>query len=143
MENSWLISGSAIAIIVFIPVSLSCQRQPRTTSWPSAQATAPSSASSSGLPKREPIFFIKGDGTLSPGAIVKLKTWVKAWGAQGRWTLECPSGAGLSYELLEKRLLSIRTELRKCGVSKVETILLPSAPAGQYDAIYVAKEPSS
>jgi hypothetical protein len=108
-----------------------CQRPPQPLATPPTPALAP-----------EPIYFLKGDGTLSPGAILKLKAWVDTWGVQGKWTLGCPTGPGLTYELLEKRLLAIRAELRKLGVVKVDTVLLPSTPAGQYDMIYVAKDPA-
>lgn len=91
--------------------------------------------------RRAPIFFLKGDASLSPGAVSKLKTWVEAWGRTGRWILSCPSVQGLSYELLERRILAIRTELLKHGVSRVETNLLPSEPVGQYDVVYVSNEP--
>lgn len=66
---------------------------------------------------------------------------MEAWGRTGRWVLSCPSVQGLSYDLLERRILAIREELRKHGVTRVETNLLPSEPTGQYDVIYVANEP--
>jgi hypothetical protein len=142
MGNRLWKAGAAAALLVNILFFPGCQRQPETKPKPATQAAPPSPTSVSSQPKREPIFFIKGDGTLSPGAIVKLKTWVEAWGVKGKWILGCPTGPGLTYELLEKRLLAIRAELLKLGVAKVDTVLLPSQPAGPYDAIYVIKEPA-
>ena len=135
-------AGAAATLLASGLFHPGCQRQPETRPKPAAQAGLPAPGAVNTLPKREPIFFIKGDGTLSPGAIVKLKTWVESWGVKGKWTLGCPTGPGLPYELLEKRLLAIRAELRKLGVAKVDTVLLPTQPAGPYDAIYVVKEPS-
>ena len=117
-------------------LSPGCQRPPGTR--PAAQVPA----SPGPAAKREPIFFLKGDGTLSPGALGKLKTWVEAWGVGGRWTLTIPTGPGLTYELMERRILIIRAELRKLGVPRIDTILGPTDPPGPYDAIYVSKEPS-
>jgi hypothetical protein len=122
------ISGLAVGITAALLFCAGCQRQPQTSP---AQGQA----------RREAIYFLQGDATLSPGAIAKLKTWAETWGQNGRWILACPSGPGLPYELLEKRVQNLRAELRKHGLAKVETRLLPREPAGKYDAIYVMKEP--
>ena len=135
MGNRLWESRAVFAFVATLLFVEGCQRQP------SAQVTPFRPTAISAPLNRETLFFIKGDGTLSPGAILKLKTWAATWGIKGKWTLGCPSGPGLSYDLLEKRLLAIRAELRKAGVSQVDTILLPNSPAGQYDAIYVEKAP--
>lgn len=142
MGNRLWNSGAVVAISAYALFLAGCQGQPETKLQRPAQVVTPSPFPASALSKREAIFFIKGDATLSPGAIVKLKTWVNTWGLGGKWTLACPSGPGLNYDLLERRILNIRTELRKLGLSKVETSLLPQEPVGQYDVIYVVKEPS-
>ena len=141
MGNRWLNSGTAVGISTFILSLTGCQRQPETKTQPLAQIETHANDPANRLPKREPIFFLKGDATLSPGAITKLKLWVDTWGLNGKWTLACPSGPGLSFDLLERRVLAIRAELKKNGLAKVETTLLPPEPVGKYDVIYVVKGP--
>jgi len=87
---------------------------------------------------REPIYFLKGDGSLSPGALVKLRAWVEAWGAEGQWSLECPPA---SSGLAELRLSALRAELQRLGVPRLEALFLSEGPQGPYDAIFVKKEP--
>jgi len=130
-------SRSWVSVVLAGLVLGGCQRpaEPR----PQARPAVP--GLTTGQPTPEPLFFIPGDATLSPGALAKLKTWVAAWGLQGTWTLTVPTGPGLTYELTERRVLAIRTELRRLGVPRVETILGAQASAGPYDAIYVAKGP--
>jgi hypothetical protein len=87
---------------------------------------------------REPIYFIKGDASLSPGAQTKLKAWVATWGAEGQWTLECPPTPDTLATL---RISALRAELQQLGVPSLETRILSDEPSGQYDGIYVRKEP--
>jgi len=110
---------------------------------PSAEALLPSTITRSlprsfgqGEVRREPIFFLKGDTSLSPGALSKLKAWVETWGLTGQWSLECPP-AGLS----ERRAAALRSELQRLGVPSLEVRPLPEEPSGRYDAVYVQKEP--
>jgi hypothetical protein len=87
---------------------------------------------------REPIYFIKGDASLSPGALTKLSSWVEEWGTEGQWSLECPQSLST---LLQERVSALRTELERLGVPKLEIHPLPEDNSGKYDAIYVMKEP--
>ena len=87
---------------------------------------------------REPIYFIKEDATLSPGAYAKLKLWVRTWGTGGRWFLECPELAGA---LTAQRVSALRTELQRLGVGSLETVALPEEPESRYDPVYVKQAP--
>ena len=87
---------------------------------------------------REPIYFLKGDASLSPGAQTKLRTWVAAWGAERQWSLECPPGSG---PLSALRTSALSSELQRLGIPALEIKPLSEEPPGQYDAIYVKKEP--
>ena len=86
----------------------------------------------------KPIYFLKGDASLSPGALDKLRSWVQTWGTRGTWLLTVPEGPGLTYGLLEKRVLALRAELRRLGVARIDTRLGPREPAGTYDVIRVS-----
>jgi hypothetical protein len=87
---------------------------------------------------REPIYFIKGDASLSPGAQAKLKAWVATWGAEGQWSLECPQATAALSTL---RTSALRSELQRLGIPSLEIQPLPEELSGRYDAIYVKKEP--
>jgi len=90
---------------------------------------------------REPIYFLKGDASLSPGALQKLTAWVRSWGLEGQWSLACPQEAGDASTLLQERISVLRAELLKLGVAQLEVRPLPPDPPGRYDAVYVVKEP--
>ena len=87
---------------------------------------------------REPIYFLKGDASLSPGAETKLRVWVESWGTTGQWFLECPQALGTLSPL---RILTLRSELQRLGIPSLEIKPLPEEPSEQYDAIYVKKAP--
>ena len=88
---------------------------------------------------RGTVFFLKGDARLSPGALDKLKTWTASWGTDGIWVLAYPSNPEITPVLKEDRLLILRSELQKLGVSKFEIKILPVEPSGQYDAVHIEK----
>jgi hypothetical protein len=90
---------------------------------------------------REPIYFLKGDASLSPAGCTKLSAWVEQWGKQGQWSLECPQGPDLLPSLLQERLSALRTELQKLGIERLTIKPAPPTAGGRYDAIYVAEEP--
>jgi hypothetical protein len=110
---------------------------------PAAEALRPKAIARSlprsfgpGEVRREPIFFLKGDASLSPGALAKLRAWVEIWGPSGQWSLECPPAS-----LTDQRAGALRAELQRLGVPSLELQPLPEEPPGRYDAIYVKKEP--
>jgi len=102
--------------------------------------TFPPAAVGPGKSHRAPIFFIKEDASLSPGAYDKLRLWVATWGTEGRWSLECPKGADKISSL---RLSALRSELQRLGIPSLglDVRSLPREPGARYDAIYVRKEP--
>ncbi len=91
-----------------------------------------------GATYREPIYFLKGDASLSPGAQTKLRAWVESWGAKGQWSLECPPAPDTLSTL---RSLALRSELQRLGIPSLEILPLPEEPTERYDAIYVKKAP--
>ena len=131
-----------VTAVTFALLLSGCQAKPQvappvaTSATTNAPVTVPEKTNS----RRETIFFIQGDATLSPGALDKLKTLTKSWGTKGTWTVACPSNPGITYDLLQKRILILRSELQKLGVSTIETKLLPKEPIGEYDTIYIVKE---
>jgi len=109
---------------------------------PSLEALLPSTTRAlprsfgQGEVRREPIYFLKGDASLSPGALAKLRAWVETWGLPGQWSLECPPAV-----LAEPRSAVLRLELQRLGVPSLEVRPLSEEPPGRYDAVYVRKEP--
>jgi hypothetical protein len=93
-------------------------------------------------PHREPIYFLKGDSTLSPGALAKLQSWTETWGTKGAWTLACPTDPNINYDLMGRRILALSTELGKLGAWHMDTRLLPKGSQGPYDSIYVEMDPA-
>lgn len=138
MERRWWISGRWYLASAFLLTLAGCLDKPKTAPTPPTSPTAQTPVPDA--KKRNPIYFLQGDATLSPGALEKLDAWTEAWGTKGSWVLECPSGPGIPYTLMERRILALRAELQKRGVASVETRLLPREPASLYDAIYVLKE---
>lgn len=94
-----------------------------------------------GTTYREPIYFLKGDASLSPGALAKLRTWAESWGPKNQWTLECPQSPGTLSTLLQERVSALREELQRLGVAQLEVRAVSPEPPGRYDAIYVMSEP--
>lgn len=92
-------------------------------------------------PNREPIFFVKGSAELSPAALVKLRTWVGAWGLEGRWVLRVPEDPRVPESLSQARVEALKKALGQLGVSGIELDrAVPEAPS-RFDSIHVAKEP--
>lgn len=131
MVCRWFISA---LVVVTSMLSLGCLKRP--TPEPTPQATLPALP----LPRREPIYFLKGDASLSPGALAKLQTWTSAWGTAGTWSLACPVGSEGTYPILEARIRALRTELGRLQVVRLETRLAPKDPS-VYDPIYVEMDP--
>lgn len=90
--------------------------------------------------KRQPIYFIKGDASLSPGALRKLKTYRESWNANVAWTLVCPGSPGLSLAVQHDRIAALREELGRLGIEWVEVRFTPAEAPGKYDVIYVMCE---
>lgn len=132
MVYRWFISALVVATSM---LSLGCLKRP--TPGPPPQAILPPPP----LPRREPIYFLKGDASLSPGALAKLQTWTSTWSTGGTWSLACPEGAAGTYPILEARIRALRTELGRLQVVRLETRLAPKVDPGVYDPIYVEMDP--
>ena len=94
-----------------------------------------------GTMQRGPLFFLKGDASLSPGAFDKLKTWAETWGLKGKWSLIVPRETGSIPWLLRERIAVTRSELLRLGVEQLEIRYIPPDPPGTYDAIYLERKP--
>ena len=87
--------------------------------------------------RRETLYFLKDSGELSAAGLAKLRTWVEAWGAGGRWIFLVPEGA--PAPLTQVRVETLRGALRRLGVTEVEQQSLPSGPPARYDSISLSK----
>jgi hypothetical protein len=90
--------------------------------------------------RRQPIYFLKENASLSPGALEKLKSSVASWGFKDRWVLGYPGIAGLIPALQQERLAVLRAELRRLGIEALEIRLLPPETPGKYDVVFVICE---
>jgi len=107
---------------------------------PSAPAWVPSPSSEPVASHSQPIYFLKENASLSPGAVEKLKKITATWGLKDRWVLGYPGNAGLIPSLQQERLGALRGELQRLGVETPELRVMPPEPAGRYDVIYVLSE---
>jgi len=89
---------------------------------------------------REPIFFYKGSAELSPAALLKLQSWVAAWGIPGRWVLLVPVVPELLPAVSQARTEALQGALKHLGVKDVELRPMPPGPSAKYDSISVSKE---
>ncbi|MBP1626769.1 MAG: hypothetical protein H6Q00_1244 [Holophagaceae bacterium] len=99
------------------------------------------SAPKADLRLQEPIFFLKGDGSLSPGGAKKLENWVQAYGRDGHWFLLCPTDPRVSPELVQARCQTLRTRLEQLGISTLEIRTGPFETHEKYDFVRVGREP--
>jgi hypothetical protein len=90
--------------------------------------------------RRQPIYFIKGDATLSPGALKKLKMFRDSWRNGNAWVLACPGNPGLSAAVQHERIATLRAELGRLGIERVEVRFTSPEGPGKYDVIYVSCE---
>lgn len=100
----------------------------------------PANPSKKGI-RRDSIFFLKGSPELSPAARVKLRSWVDAWGRDGRWALLVPAVPGLSEAVSRARVEALRAALKGLGVKDVELRAEPPGPLARHDAIHICREP--
>jgi hypothetical protein len=121
-------------------------RPPRLSAPPAAsEATPPAALPSSPAevvpvpPRRESIYFLEGDGSLSPKGRDKLQAAVRAWGAEGRWVIALPEDRLLPDRVRQGRILGIRRALTGFGVGKVEVKDTPRRDGDTGDVAYVEK----
>jgi len=119
----------SVASPSLMPVSSSASPSPAPVHpMPSQRASA----------QRQPIYFLKGDASLSPGALAKLKSWTGDWGADGQWMLACPGSKDPA--IAQERIQALKSELLRLGVGALDVRPLPEEVVGKYEAIYVIRE---
>lgn len=94
---------------------------------PVARAAAPLAA----------LYFLKGDATVSPGGLAKLRGWASAWDRSRPWRLMMPRDSedpGLSL----RRAEAVRTALQELGVSQVTLDPVPPIEGAPYDVVYLS-----
>jgi hypothetical protein len=121
-----LASGAALGALPVHPLS---EPAPPTSAHPSPQRQG----------QQQPIYFLKGDARLSPGALVKLKRWVDEWGTEGAWIVGYPDEA--NAEITQTRAQALRAELIRLGAASIQLKVVREAPKGRYDALLIAWEP--
>ncbi len=90
--------------------------------------------------RREPIYFLRQDATLSPAGEAKLSQWVKAWGP-GSWSLELPESTEATEALEAARVQVLEAFLKGLGIGAVAVRKGPKVPAAQYDPVFVILDP--
>jgi hypothetical protein len=85
---------------------------------------------------RQPIFFLPAEAYLTPGARAKLRTW----GRGGRWTLTLTGAEPPDAPLAQARIRSLREELSRLGVAKVQVGTSEQTVDSPYPAVLVGCE---
>ncbi len=89
--------------------------------------------------RHESIFFLEGDGSLSPKGRDKLQAAVRAWGAEGRWSLAVPEDRVIPEKVRQARIQAIRKTLGALGVSRVGLRDVQRKDGDTGDVVYVEK----
>nr|WP_320133116.1 hypothetical protein [uncultured Holophaga sp.] len=89
----------------------------------------------------ESIFFVKGDGTLSPGGTRKVGAWVQAYGREGLWFLQVPKDPRVEEPLVQARCKALKDCLLQLGVRRVEIRTGAFEDHERYDLIHVGWQP--
>lgn len=83
------------------------------------------------------LYFLKGDATVSPGGLAKLRTWAAAWDRTRPWRLMMPRD-GEDPGLSLRRAESVRTALQDLGVTQVILDPVPPIEGAPYDVVYLS-----
>lgn len=96
------------------------------------------SAAEPHLPRafREPVYFLAGDGALSPRGLEKIATWAREWG-QGAWVVEVPAGKGPLPKLVQTRAQAVTAALKAAGVPAIAVKAAPPESFGKPDQVDV------
>lgn len=89
--------------------------------------------------RREPIFFLEGDGSLSPKGREKLQGVVRTWGAGGRWSLAIPEDRVIPDKVRQARIRAIRSALAALGVDRAGVRETQRRSGDHGDVVYVEK----
>lgn len=137
-----MLPTASLGVSLVRPLSGTASLSPSTTFVP-APAVDPASKGTTPSRRREgrqqPIYFLKGDARLSPGALAKLKSWVDDWGSDGLWTVGHVEG--VNTEITQARAEALRAELIRLGVGSINLKVVQEVPKGRYDALLIAWEP--
>lgn len=107
---------------------------------PRNEGSHPAEARHSAPLHQEAVFFLEGDGALSPKGREKLRRIVEAWGADGAWSLGLPQDRTLPPSVREARIQSLRRALRGLGVGRLEVRAADLRPGDRGDVVYAAKD---
>lgn len=89
--------------------------------------------------RHESIFFLEGDGSLSPKGREKLQAAVRAWGAEGRWILAVPEDRVIPEPVRQARTQALRRALKALGVGRIEQREVPRKDGDTGDVVYLEK----
>lgn len=89
--------------------------------------------------RHESIYFLEGDGSLSPKGRDKLQAAVRSWGADGRWVIAIPEDRVLPEKVRQGRIQAIRKALGGLGVGKVDLKETQRKDGDNGDVVYVEK----
>lgn len=89
--------------------------------------------------RHESIFFLEGDGSLSPKGREKLQGVVRAWGAEGHWCLAVPEDRVIPDKVRQARIQAIRKALGALGVGRIELRDVQRKDGDTGDVVYVEK----
>lgn len=106
---------------------------------PSGAAATPQAPPQPLAPRHETIYFLEGDGSLSPKGRDKLQVAVRSWGAEGRWVLAVPVNQVLPEKVRAARIQAIRKALGGFGVGKLDLKEVPRRDGDTGDVVYIEK----
>jgi len=99
--------------------------------------TSPPAPASEAPPQEGLLFFLPQQADLSPAGLKKLETWVREWGAAGRWAVQVPSAKALSTALQQRRADTLQAALRSLGVEEAKVETAPRTSDGKYDPVWI------
>jgi hypothetical protein len=85
---------------------------------------------------REAVYFLPGDGALSPRGQEKVASWGREWGA-GQWVVEIPAGAGPLSKVMQARAQAVVAALKGAGVGAIAVKAAPPASFQRADQVNV------
>jgi len=88
-------------------------------------------------PREGLLFFLPQRADLSPAGLQKLRAWVAAWGAAGRWTVQVPATKALKPALQKQRAESLQAALRSLGIERATMEGGPRTADGKYDPAWI------
>lgn len=89
--------------------------------------------------RHESIFFLEGDGSLSPKGREKLQGAVRAWGPEGPWSLAVPEDRVIPDKVRQARVQAIRRALGALGVGRTSLREVQRKDGDTGDVVYVEK----